>query len=81
MDNETIIAQFEKIEKRIESLINSNQTLENANRELKGKVERLETELQEKVDSESRNDEVRTLIRNKIDGLMERLEGITETEA
>ena len=81
MDNETIIAQFGKIEKRIESLITTNQALESANQELKGKVEQLETELRQRAESESRNDEVNTLIRNKIEGLMERLEGITDTEA
>ncbi len=81
MDNETILAQFGKIEKKVESLIKSNQLFEAANLELKEKVEKLETELQQKNELEDRNDEVKNLIREKIDSLVERLDGITEAEA
>ena len=81
MDNETIVEQFGKIEKKIEVLIKTNQLLETANLELKEKTEKLETELQQKTESEDRNDEVRNLIRTKIDSLMERLDGVTEAEA
>jgi predicted RNase H-like nuclease (RuvC/YqgF family) len=81
LDNETILEQFGKIEQKVESLIKTNQSLEAANSELKTKTEKLETELQEIKDSEGRNDEVKTLIRAKIDSLMERLDGVTEAEA
>jgi FtsZ-binding cell division protein ZapB len=81
LDNETILAQFGKIEKKVESLIKSNQLFEAANLELKEKVEKLETELQQKNELEDRNDEVKNLIREKIDSLVERLDGITEAEA
>ena len=81
MDNETILEQFGKIEEKVESLIKTNQLLETANLELKEKMEKLETELQQKNESEGRNDEVKNLIRAKIDSLMERLDGVTEAEA
>jgi FtsZ-binding cell division protein ZapB len=81
LDNETILEQFEKIEKKVESLIKTNQSLETTNLELKEKTEKLETELQQIKDSEDRNDEVKNLIRAKIDNLMERLDGVTEAEA
>ena len=81
MDNETILEQFGKIEEKVESLIKTNQLLETANLELKEKMEKLETELQQKDESEGRNDEVKNLIRAKIDSLMERLDGVTEAEA
>ena len=81
MDNETILEQFGKIEQKVESLIKTNQLLETANLELKAKTEKLETELREIKDSEGRNDEVKNLIRAKIDSLMERLDGVTEAEA
>lgn len=81
MDNETILEQFGKIEGKVESLIKNNQLLKAANLELKEKAEKLAAELQQKDELESRNDEVKKLIRTKIDSLMERLDGITEAEA
>ena len=81
MDNETILEHFGKIEEKVESLIKTNQLLETANLEQKEKMEKLETELQQKNESEGRNDEVKNLIRAKIDSLMERLDGVTEVEA
>jgi FtsZ-binding cell division protein ZapB len=81
LDNEAIVKQFGKIEEKIESLIKTNQLLKAANLELKEKAEKLETELQQKNELEDRNDEVKKLIRTKIDSLMERLDGVTEAEA
>jgi predicted RNase H-like nuclease (RuvC/YqgF family) len=81
LDNEAILEQFEKIEQKVETLIKANQSLEAANLELKAKTEKLETELQQVKASEGRNDEIKSLIRAKIDSLMERLDGVTEAEA
>jgi FtsZ-binding cell division protein ZapB len=80
LDNEAIVEQFGKIEEKIESLIKTNQLLKAANLELKEKAEKLEAELQRKNELEDRNDEVKKLIRSKIDSLMERLDGVTEAE-
>ena len=78
MDNDTILKQFEEIEKRVERLIGACQTLKAANTELTEKVSRLEAELLEKNQQEGQNTEIKALIRTKIDNLMERLEGVTE---
>ncbi|MBW1903213.1 MAG: hypothetical protein JRJ20_16535 [Deltaproteobacteria bacterium] len=78
MDNETILKQFDEIEKRVEKLIGACQSLEAANAELNNEVGRLEEEIQSKRELEDRQTEVKALIRTKIDNLMERLEGITE---
>ena len=80
MDNETILKQFDEIEKRVEKLIGACQSLEAANAELTGKIGRLEEELQSKRETEDRQTEVKALIRTKIDNLMERLEGVTEAD-
>ena len=81
MDTETIVKQFGEIEQKIETLVKNNKSLVTANMELKDKITQLEAELQAKTESEERNNEVKTLIRTKIDSLMERLDGITEAEA
>jgi len=79
LDNNTILNQFDEIEKRVEKLIGACKELEAANAELSDKVGRLESQLREKEESEGRHAEVKALIRTKIDNLMERLEGVTET--
>lgn len=81
MDNEAIIKQFGEIEKKIDSLVKTNKYLESTNAELKEKIASLEVELRKKTELEDRNSEVKTLIRSKIDSLMEKLDGVSETDA
>jgi len=80
LDNDTILKQFNEIEDRVESLISRCSSLETANTELTTVVENLEATLKGKEAVENRDGEVRTLIRSKIDSLLERLDGITEVE-
>ena len=80
MDNELILKQFEEIEKKVENLINVCKSLKTTNLELRNKVERLEEELQGKVEAENNYAQERALIRSKIDGLLGRLEDMTEAE-
>ena len=80
MDNESILKQFEEIEKKVENLINVCKSFETTKLELKNKVERLEEELQGKVEAENNYAQERALIRSKIDGLLGRLEDMTEAD-
>lgn len=80
MEDEVILKQFDEIEKKVERLIGVNKSLKKNNIVLKGKIEQLEQELQVKVEAENHQTEVKTLIRSKIDGLMARLDGITEAQ-
>ena len=80
MDNDTILKQFNEIENRVESLISRCSSLETANSELTASVNNLEATLKDKEAVENQDGEVRTLIRSKIDSLLERLDGITEVE-
>lgn len=78
MDNEFILKQFEEIETKVENLINVCKSFETTNLELKNKIERLEGELQGKVEAENNYTKERALIRSKIDNLLEKLEDITD---
>ena len=78
MDNEFILKQFDEIEKKVENLVNVYKSFETTNLELRNKVERLEEELQGKVEAENNYAQERALIRSKIDGLLGRLEDMTE---
>ncbi len=80
MDNELILRLFEKIEKKVESLIEVNKSLEATNLELGNKIKRLEGELQGKVEAENNYVEERALIRSRIDSLLVRLEDIVKAE-
>ena len=80
MDNDTILKQFNEIENRVESLISRCSSLVTANSALTATVENLEIKLREKEAAENQDSEIRTLIRSKIDNLLERLDGITEVE-
>ena len=80
MDNELILRLFEKIEKKVESLIEVNKSLEATNLELRNKIKRLEEELQGKVEAENNYVEERALIRSRIDSLLVRLEDIVKAE-
>lgn len=73
MDDEAIVGQIDYIEEQVDFLIELCNSLKSENAELKGKVETLEGELQEKTQTETAFAEQRENIRGKIDGLMDRL--------
>lgn len=77
MDIEIIVQKFDEIEKKVEQLIEASKTLEAANAELEDKNTRLEQRILELQENERRNDEIKSLIREKIDSLVGRLNGIT----
>ena len=79
MDNDFILKQFEEIELKVESLIETCKAQAAANLELKSKIKNLEEEIQGKVEAENKFAEEKALIRSKIDGLLARLEDMSET--
>jgi protein-arginine kinase activator protein McsA len=80
LENNAILSQFEEIEKKVGKLIEVCKSLETTNLELSNQIKRLEGELQSKVEAENNYQEERALIRSKIDGLLGRIEQITEAQ-
>jgi len=80
LNNEKILRQFDEIEQKVEKLIDVCKSLEATNLEFNNKVEKLEQELQDKLETENNYQEERALIRSKIDSLLVRLEDITEAQ-
>jgi cell division septum initiation protein DivIVA len=76
MDSEQIMRQFEEVENKVKSLIVAYESLKSTNLELKKRINRLEEELQTKVEAENSYTREKTLIRSKIDDLLSRLEGV-----
>ncbi len=80
MDNDQIWRQFEEIERKVDKLIAECAEREATNLELSNKIERLEEELQARIEAENGHREDKALIRSKIDGLLSKLEDISEEE-
>lgn len=80
MDNEIIINRFGEIEERIEQLIENCKRLEAENAELKGDLQRLTVSLQEKESAVRQHDELKDLVRTKIESLMGRLDKLSEEQ-
>jgi len=79
LDNAVILQQFGEIEKKIETLIQACKSHEAANFELKEKIKGLDEELQIKVEAENNYAKERDLVRSKIDGILGKLDEITES--
>ena len=78
MDNELILNQFEEIERKVERLIDVCKAHEATNLELQSKIKRLEEELQGKVEADRNYVEEKALIRSKIDGLLAKLNDLSD---
>ena len=78
MNDASVFRQFEEIEQKVEQLIEICKAREAANLELKSKIKSLEEEIQGKVEAERSYAEEKALIRSKIDGLLTRIDEISE---
>ena len=78
MDNDFVLKQFGEIENKVERLIENCRAQAATNSELKTKLNSLEEEIQGKVEAEKNYAEEKALIRSKIDGLLARLDDISD---
>lgn len=78
MDQQTILQQFENLEKKTEQLIEACKRREVQIIELKQANDLLTSQLNEKLAAERQNDELKALVRSKIDSLMGRLSEFAE---
>ena len=78
MDNDFVLKQFGEIENKVERLIENCKAQAAANSELKNKLTSLEEEIQGKVEAEKNYAEEKALIRSKIDGLLAKLDDISD---
>jgi len=79
VDNDLILKQFGEIEHKVENLIENCKAQAATNSELKNKLNSLEEEIQGKVEAENNYAEEKALIRSKIDGLLARLDDISDS--
>ncbi len=72
---ETILQQFERIEQKVEDVVQARRQLQKQNDDLNDRIGQLENLIREKVEAEKKHEELTALVRSKIDGLIGRLEG------
>ena len=80
MDQKIVLDQFGRLEKKIENLIDVCKQLEAEKKDLADRNRSLEQQLQELIETGKQHNELRDLIRSKIDGLMGRLDEFTESQ-
>jgi hypothetical protein len=78
MDRETVIQQFNELEKRLEYLIETGKRLEAENLRLAQENQSLTVQLKEKEEAQRQHHELKDLVKSKIDSLMGRLDEISE---
>ena len=78
MDKETVINQFSELENRIENLIRTCKRLEAETSALKEENQAFNMQLQDKMEAQRQNDELKDLVRSKIESLMGRLDELSE---
>ncbi|MBW2601716.1 MAG: cell division protein ZapB [Deltaproteobacteria bacterium] len=78
MDEEGFAEQFKKLEDKVEELVRMCNELQNAKAELGKKVEKLEKSLAAKDESEQGYLEERSMIRSRMDSLLEKLDQVFE---
>ena len=78
VDTETVLNQFTELEKRLDHLIETSKRLEAENSRLVQEKRILADQLQEKAEAERQHNELKDLVKSKIDSLMGRLDEISE---
>ncbi|MGD9009802.1 MAG: cell division protein ZapB [Desulfobacteraceae bacterium] len=78
MEQVTVLQHFDALEKKIEHLIETCRQLEATKAELMQQNNELERQLQEKLAEHQQHQELKGLIRSKIDSLMGRLDELAE---
>ncbi len=74
VDEEGIDKQFERLENRVEELVRLCTELQNTKSELYQRIEELESKLAAKDETERNYLEERSMIRSRMDSLLERLD-------
>ncbi len=78
METDEVMLQLDTLQERVEHLIERCHTLERDNTDLRTKVQHLESELDQKVETENQFIRQKTQIRSRIDSLLAKLNNSAE---
>jgi chromosome segregation ATPase len=78
VETDEVMLQLDTLQERVEHLIERCHTLERDNTDLRTKVQHLESELDQKVETENQFIRQKTQIRSRIDSLLAKLNNSAE---
>jgi hypothetical protein len=80
LGNDQIHNKFDEIDKKVDMMLERFRSLQIENQELTRQIQQLESDLEERIQTEARISEQETVIQSKIDGLLTKLNSFTRSE-
>lgn len=80
MGNDLIKNKFDDIDNKVDELLGICRTLRTQNQEMAVRIKQLESDLEKKIQAETRFSEQETEIQTKIDGLLTKLDSFTRSK-
>jgi peptidoglycan hydrolase CwlO-like protein len=80
LGNDQIHNKFDEIDKKVDMMLERFRSLQIENQELTRKIQQLESDLEERIQTEARISEQETVIQSKVDGLLSKLNSFTRSE-
>ncbi len=80
MGNDQIHSTFDEIDKKVDKLLERCRTLQMENQDLSLRIKHLESDLEEKIQTEAQTSEQEAVIQSKIDGLLTKLDSFIQSE-
>ncbi|MCF8075763.1 MAG: cell division protein ZapB [Desulfotignum sp.] len=80
MGNDQIHSTFDEIDKKVDKLLERCRSLQMENQDLALRIKQLESDLEEKIQTEAQTSEQEAVIQSKIDGLLTKLDSFIQSE-
>ena len=80
MGNDQIHNTFDEIDKKVDKLLERCRSLQMENQDLALRIKHLESDLEEKIQTEAQTSEQEAVIQTKIDGLLTKLDSFIQSE-
>jgi regulator of replication initiation timing len=80
LGNDQIHSTFDEIDKKVDKLLERCRSLQMENQDLALRIKHLESDLEEKIQTEAQTSEQEAVIQSKIDGLLTKLDSFIQSE-
>jgi len=80
LGNDQIHNTFDEIDKKVDKLLERCRSLQMENQDLALRIKHLESDLEEKIQTEAQTSEQEAVIQTKIDGLLTKLDSFIQSE-
>jgi FtsZ-binding cell division protein ZapB len=80
LGNEQINSKFDEIDIKVDTLLERFRSLQEENQDLSQRINQLESDLEQRIQNETRISEQEAVIQSKIDGLLAKLDSFARSE-